>query len=256
MICFKYRKLLLLLLILFFSIEIMAQDNAALQREAQNLEIKFDEAAALEKYKQIAANDPSNIKALIKCTELNCSIGSRQKDEKQSLEYFTTAQNFARQAYMKDSSNADVCYAMALVATKFAFSEDENKKLANYIRQIKIYADKSLAINPNEAKANNIMGKWHFELIHSNWLKKPGIKDFYRGIFDTQVDSAAYYMEKCRSLEPYYALNYLELAKVYAYNHQPAKAIEVLNKLVKLPNRTYDDAAIKEEGKQMLATMQ
>jgi hypothetical protein len=40
------------------------------------------------------------------------------------------------------------------------------------------------------------------------------------------------------------------------YDHQPAKAIDILQKLIKLPNRTFDDAALKEEGKQLLATMQ
>jgi hypothetical protein len=36
-----------------------AQDNNALLKEAKNLELKFDEPGALEKYKQIAAADPS-----------------------------------------------------------------------------------------------------------------------------------------------------------------------------------------------------
>jgi hypothetical protein len=48
----------------------------------------------------------------------------------------------------------------------------------------------------------------------------------------------------------------LILQKCTKYDHQPGKAIDVLNKLVKLPNRVYDDAAIKEEGKQLLQTMQ
>ena len=82
------------------------------------------------------------------------------------------------------------------------------------------------------------------------------MKNFYHGIFDTQLDSAAYYMEKAKTIEPYFAIDYLDLAKVYAYDRQPAKALGVLEKLVKLPNRTYDDPAIKEEGKKMLATMQ
>ena len=225
-------------------------------KEAQNLELKFDDAGALEKYKQVIINDPSNIKALVKCTELNCFIGARQKDDKAKLDYYNTAQNFAQEAYMKDSANADACYAKALVAAKFAMMEDDNKKLIPYIKQVKIYADKALAANPNQAKANYILGKWHFELIKSGWLKKAPVKNFYGGIFDTQIDSAVYYMEKCRSIEPYYAFNYLELAKVYTYDHQPAKAIGVLEKLVKLPNRTVDDPAIKEEGKRLLATMQ
>jgi hypothetical protein len=134
--------------------------------------------------------------------------------------------------------------------------EDDNKKLLEDVKQIKIYADQALAINPNHAKANYILGKWHFELIRLSWLKRAAIKTFYGGIPDTQIDSAAYYMEKSRVADPYFALDYLDLAKVYQYDHQPAKAIDVLNRLVKLPNRTFDDAAIKEEGKRMLAGMQ
>lgn len=251
-----FKKLSLLFFLIFFSAKIFAQDNNLLLKEAQNLELKFDESGALEKYKQVAANNASDIFALIKCAELNSSIGERQKDKKVKANYFQQAQNFAQQAYAKDSANADACYAMALVAIKMTSITDENKKLAIYIKDIKIYSDKALANNPKKAEANYILGKWHFELIHSSWLKKPGIKNFYGGIFDTQVDSAAYYMEKARSIQPYFALDYFELAKVYDYDHQRAKAIDVLEKLIKLPNRIYDDAAIKEEGKQMLATMQ
>ena len=256
MLSLHFKKFSLLFVCLFFAAKIFAQNNALLLKEAQNLELKFDEAGALEKYKQLAANDTSNINAAVKCAELNCSIGERQKDKKVKADYFQQAQNFAQQAYTKDSANADACYAMALVATRIATITNENKKLAEYIKQIKIYSDKALAINPNNAKANYILGKWHFELIRSSWLKKPGIKNFYNEIFDTQVDSAVYYMEKTRSIEPYFVLDYLELAKVYDYDHQRAKAIGVLENLVKLPNRTFDDAALKEEGKQMLATMQ
>ena len=62
--------------------------------------------------------------------------------------------------------------------------------------------------------------------------------------------------EKSRVIDPYFALDYLDLAKVYQYDHQPGKALDILNKLVKLPNRTFDDAAIKEEGRKMLEGMQ
>jgi predicted Zn-dependent protease len=250
------NKLLIFPAILFFSIPVFAQDNASLLHDANNLELKFDEPGALEKYKQVVANDPSNIKAFVRCTELNCSIGKRQADKNAKLTYYQAAQDFAQQAYTKDSTNSDASYAKALVAIRMSEIENDNKKLNDYIRQIKIYSDKALAANANNAKANYILGKWHFELVHSNWIKKPAMKNFYDGIFDTQVDSAAYYMEKARTIEPYFALDYLDLAKVYIYDHQPAKAIGVLEKLVKLPNRTYDDPAIKQEGQQILAPMQ
>lgn len=256
MLSLHFKNLSLLFICIFFSAKIFAQDNALLLKEAQNLELKFDEAGALEKYKQLAANDASNINVLVKCAEFNCSIGERQKDKKVKTGYFQQAQNFAQQAYTKDPVNANACYAMALVAAKMTEVADDNKEIIDYVKQIKTYADKALAIDPNHAKANYVLGKWHFELIRLSWIKKAAIKVFYGGISDTQIDSAAYYMEKARSIEPYFVLDYLELAKVYDYDHQRSKAIAVLEKLVKLPNRTFDDAALKEEGKQMLGSMQ
>ena len=252
----RLRKLFTLFVLVFMSAKIFAQDNAVLLKEAQNLELKFDEAGALEKYKQLAMSDPSNINALVKCATLNCSIGNRQKDKATKLQYFLWAHDFAQQAYTKDSSNADACYSKALVATKMSETDDDNKKLFEDIKEIKIYSDKALTANANHPRASYLLGKWHFELIHSGWLKKSPVKNFYNKIPDTQIDSATYFMEKCRSIEPYYALNYLDLAKVYDYDHQREKAIQVLEKLVKLPTRTFDDAAIKDEGKRMLATMQ
>jgi len=233
-----------------------AQDNNTLLKEAKNLELKFDEPGALEKYKQIGTADLSNIFALVKCVELSCSIGERQKDKKQKAAYFQNANDYANRAYQQNPSNADACYAMALVAGKMTEVEDDNRRTIEQVKNIKIYADKALAIDANHAKANYVLGKWHFELIRLSWLKRAAVKAFYGGIPDTQIDSAAFYMEKSRTTDPYFALAYLDLAKVYQYDHQPGKAIDVLNKLVKLPNRVYDDAAIKEEGKQLLQTMQ
>ena len=63
-------------------------------------------------------------------------------------------------------------------------------------------------------------------------------------------------MEKCKSLEPYFVPNYLDLAKAYKDNRQPAPAIEVLLKLVKLPTRTSEDVLLKAEGAKLLETLQ
>ncbi len=58
--------------------------------------------------------------------------------------------------------------------------------------------------------------------------------------------------EKSKTQDPYFVLTYLTLAKVYKEKSSPIEMIEILNKLVKLPRRTIDDAAYIEEGKKML----
>lgn len=253
---FKLKKYLAVIICVFLFIKGDAQDNSALLRDAKNFELKFDEPSALEKYKLLAEKDSTNIFVLVKCTELNCSIGERQKDKKIKAAYFDSAAAYAAKAYRHSTSSADACYAKALVAAKMTETDEDNKEIVEDVKAIKIYADAALAANTNHAKANYILGKWHFELIRLSWLKRTAIKAFYGGIPDTQIDSAIYFMEKSRIADPYFALDYLDLAKAYQYDHQPGKAIEVLNQLIRLPNRSYEDAAIKEEGKQLLSKLQ
>jgi hypothetical protein len=231
---------------------LFAQDASALLREAISLDKQLKEPEALDKYKQVLAADASNINALLRCTELNAAIGARQKDKNAKLTYYTAAQTYAQQAIAANPDNADANYAMAVAAGKLTEVEEDNKKLVEYVRQSKLYADKALTINAGHAKANYTLGKWHFEMVNLNWVKKAAVKTLYGGLPKSEIDSAIFYMEKCRALDQYFVVNMLDLAKVYQYNHQPTKAIEMLNKLIKLPNRTFDDAARKEEGKKML----
>src|SRR4051794_40680165 len=121
------KKILLLLFVTLLSIHVFAQND--ILKEAQNLELKFDEPVALEKYKLLTEQDPTNITALVKCAELNCSIGERQKDKKIKTTYFETASGFAQKAYETNSQNADACYAVTLAAGRMTEVEDDNKKL-------------------------------------------------------------------------------------------------------------------------------
>src|SRR3954447_16822967 len=249
----RYRILFFFLLLI--GVHAHAQDINLLLKEASNLERQLKEPEALEKYKQIAMVDSTNIAVLVKCAELNCSIGARQTDKNAKANYYKDAESYAIRALTADANNADANYAMAVAAGKMTEIEPEKKKATEYVRDTKLYGDKAIAINPNHAKANYVVGKWHYEMITLSWLKRTAVKTLYGGLQKANIDSAIVYMEKCRSLDQYFVRNYLDLAKAYQYKSQPAKAIEVLNKLVKLPNRTADDAALKEEGNQMLQKM-
>jgi tetratricopeptide (TPR) repeat protein len=248
------RGILIVFLVLI-SFCVYAQDVNLLLKEASNLEKQLKEPEALEKYKQIAAIDTTTIAVLVKCTELDCSIGARQTDKNAKANYYKDAQAYAQKALTIDVNNADANYAMAVVAGKLTETEPEKKQVTEYVRQTKLYGDKALTINPNHAKANYVVGKWHYEMVTLSWLKKAAVKTLYGGLPKGDIDSAILYMEKCRVLDQYFVRNYLDLSKAYQYKSQPSKAIEVLNKLVKLPNRTADDTALKEEGSKMLQQM-
>ncbi len=233
-----------------------AQDIVILAKEADNAERQLKEPEALAKYKQILVLEPNQIKYLVKAAELEVAIGGREKDEKNKRLLFESAMAYAQRALAIDPNNADANYAMATVSGKMTDLDIENKKIVTYVKEVKQYADKALSINPNHARANYTLGKWHYEMVTLSGIKKAAVKLFYGGLPNGDLDKAILYMEKCRTLEPYFVTNQLDLAKAYKESRQPAKAIEVLEKLVKMPNRSFNDIAMKAEGAKILASLQ
>jgi hypothetical protein len=249
-------KRILVLTVLLLSGNLFAQDVAVLLKEASNFERLLKDDQALEKYNSVLAADPSNLQALVRSSEICSALGARQADKNARQVFYDKANDFAVKALGVDSNNADANYVRAVVAGKLTEVETDNKKLVADIKDIKTYADKALAINPNHARANYILGRWHYQMITMPWTKKAAMKVLFGRMPEATIENAFKYMEKCRTLEPYYVLNFLDLAKAYKYDNQPSKAIEVLNQLVKLPTRTADDVALKAEGKKLLSEMQ
>lgn len=249
-------KKLLFVVLMSCSYCLFAQDNSVLFKEAENLERSFKEPEALDKYKQILTNDATNIKALVKATELSCSIGGRADNKNDKRLNYESGLAFAQRALKADSNSAEANYAVAMASGKMTEVETENKKIVAYVKDTKTYVEKALAINANYGKANFVIGRWHYEMVTLSGIKKVAVKLLYGGLPEASLDNAIMYMEKCKTLEPYYMINYFYLNKVYKENDKPAKQIEVLSKMVKLPNRTFDDAAMKEDAQKQLQQLQ
>ena len=243
---------------LFFGLTFsaIAQDITLLAKEAENLERQLKEPEALAKYKQILLQEPSSIKYLVKATELEIAIGSREKDANNKRLFFESALAYAERAIKVDSNSADAHYAMASASGKMTDLDIDNKKIVAYVKEVKEHADKAIQLQPNHARANYTLGKWHYEMVTLSGFKKAAVKLFYGGLPNGDLDKAILYMEKCRTLEPYFVTNQLDLAKAYKENRQPAKAIEILERLVKMPNRSFNDIALKAEGSKLLASLQ
>ena len=249
-------KFICLILFCFIAFFAKSQETGLLFKEADNFERQLKDIEALDKYKQIVAIEPTNIKALVKAAELNAALGGRESNKVNKRLFTESAMVFAKKAYETDSKNADANYVMAMVSGKMTDIETENKKIVQYVKDVKSYSEKALAINPNHARANYSLGKWHYEMVNLMGLKKVAVKLFYGGMPDGDLDSAIVHFEKCKSADPYFVLNYLDLAKAYRDNHRPTQTIEILTKLIKLPIRTADDAALKAGGAKLLDAVQ
>lgn len=248
-------RILLLITLMLFVQRGFAQDIDVLVKQADNFDRQVKENEAIEKYKEILSIDASHFRSLFRLTELNVAIGSRQVKDKDKLPFFQLASEYAQKAHAADTSSADAFYLLALTAWKQSSVEEKNKEAVEYLRKWKENADKAVAINPRHAKATFLLAKWNFDMSKASLLKKAAAKTIYGGMAKWDIETAIRLFEQAKTFDPYFVQNYYELAKAYEYNHQPTQLIETLNRLVKLPVRTGDDAAWKAEGKKMLEQM-
>jgi tetratricopeptide (TPR) repeat protein len=248
------KKRLLLPLLLIFTITAFPQDVSYLLTEGEQLEKAMKGAEALKKYQEAIRISPGNIQALVKCSEMSSIIGNRQKEKKTRVEYFNAARTYAETALKLNPADADANYVMAMCMGRLALINSGKEKVKN-VKDIKSYADAALAANPNHLKALHVLGKWNYEVYSLNFAERAALKVLYGGLPPASITQAIDCYEKVRKADPWFILNYLELAKAYKENHQTDKAIEVLNRMLKLPPKSEDDAGYKAEGKKMLDSL-
>jgi tetratricopeptide (TPR) repeat protein len=143
---------------------------------------------------------------------------------------------------------------MAMAMARMSLVSSGKEKIEN-VRDIKKYADLALAADPKHYKALHLLGKWNMEVTSLNVAEKAALKVLYGGLPSASVGAAIDYYEQSRRSNPNFILNYLELAKAYKANGQSDKAIDILNRMLKLPPKTADDNEYKAEGKKMLESL-
>jgi tetratricopeptide (TPR) repeat protein len=250
-----FRKTFMLFVCLGFIFVSFSQDVNYLIKEGDDLVKAMKDEEAVKKYQEALKLSPNDLNALVRTSEMNSIIGNRQKDKKKKEEYYNAAKTYAESAIKVSATDADANYVMALSMGRMAMIKSGKEKVQN-VRDIKKYADAALAINPNHFKALHVLGKWHLEVTMLNFAEKAALKVVYGGLPPASLPLAVLNFEKAKAIDPWFVLNYLELAKAYKENGQSDKAIEVLTKMLKLPPKTQDDPGYKAEGKKLLESLQ
>ncbi len=245
------RFLLYFLFLIQFSFGVTAQDVHSLIREAERVERLPNEKAAFDQFKIINKKFPGQTYVLSKCSELCSRIGNREKDEKMRDAYYRAAVGYAKQALQINSGSDDAHVAMAIALGRVSLLKGGKEKIAG-AKEIKMHAEKALAINPNNFKAWHIIGKWNFEVSNLSMMERAATKVFYGGLPGATMKNAIAAYEKARLLSYNFLLNHLELAKAYYKNEENKKAIASLKVILNLPSTTEDDARIKAEAMSLI----
>ena len=249
------RCLLFILCIFFLSLHPKAQDLHALLKQADSLEAIPSEKAALDKFKSALKLDPLNLYALVKCSELCSRVGAREADNRSRDSYYQAAIIYAQTALKLHPENDEANVVMGLAVGRTVLIKSGKEKI-RAVKEIKMYADNALKINPNNFKAWHIIGKWNYEVSNLSFVERAATKVFYGGLPNASLKASINAYEKARSLSPAFLLNFLELANAYHRNNEDEKAITILKTLLTLPSKTEDDPRIKVNASDLIKKWQ
>ena len=220
-------------------------------KEGYYFEKQFREKEALAKFREANALNPNDLTALYKCSELCSRIGNREVNNTIRDKYYNSALAFARQAILLHPQSDEANLAMSIAMGRIALTKSGKEKISS-VKDIKIYAEKAIAINNSNYKAWHVIGKWYYEVSNLNFFEKTAVKMFYGGLPDASFAQAIMAFEKARSLSKNFCLNHLELARSYHKNNENSKAKIILQELLKMSNSTEDDIPIKLTAEKLL----
>ncbi len=236
--------------IVFFTTS-FSQDVNSLLKEAERLEFVPNENAAFFGFKEVLKLQPTNLYALCKAAEICSNIGNRETNTKNRDAYFATALVYAKTAYKLYPESDAANVVMAITQGRVILLKSGKEKIIA-VKELKMYAEKAIAINPNNFKAWHILGKWHYEMSNLNTFEKTAAKLFFGALPVSSLSTSIACYEKAKILNTGFSLNYLELAKAYKRNGEKLKAITQINYLLNLKNITEDDVKIKQEARTLL----
>ncbi|MEN9568802.1 MAG: hypothetical protein RL172_33 [Bacteroidota bacterium] len=229
----------------------LAQDAAALLKEAHRLEVLMNEKAAFEKIKEALKLQPGNINALNKSSELCSRIGKREATPEKREAYYTAAKNYAAAALRLSPNNAEAHCVMAIALGRTSLNHSGKEKI-NAAKEIKKHVDQALALDPLNYKAWHVLGRWHYELSNLNMFERAAVRLLFGSLPASSFAESVKAFEKAGGISKNFILNYYEMAKAYKKNSQKQHAIAALRTLQQLPNQTEDDEQIKAEARQLL----
>lgn len=245
------KFLLLSFISLLFLRPLLAQDVAAIIKEADHLEGIPNEKAAFAKFKEVLKVQPINVYALNKCSELCSRIGKRQANAQMSEDYYSAARTYAGIALRVNPNNSESNCVMAIALGRSSLNKGGREKI-NSIKEIKKFVDAAIKNDPKNFKAWHVLGRWHYEISILNGLERTAVKVFYGGLPEASLKESILAFETSQALTDGFILNYFEMAKAYNKNNQRGNAIAILTKMLSVPNQTEDDPIIKEDGRKLL----
>lgn len=111
----------------------------------------------------------------------------------------------------------------------------------------------AVTINPNDASALHLLGRWHYDVATMSWLTRTAAATFFATPPSSTLADAVSHFERAEAISPgFWIANQLWLAKTHYAMGNKAEAVRWAASAVRIAVRTSDDATDHAEAAKLL----
>ena len=212
--------------------EEIADGDAALQ--------DFNLEKAVHAYRAVCAHNPDNFEATWKLCRGLVDQATLTKDRTEQRKLIVEAEQLARKAVSLSPTEAKGHVYLAIAVGKLALYEGGKKKV-ELSREVKVEAEKAMALNREEDLAYHVLGVWHREMVELNWLLRTFAEFLYGKFPEASLDSSISNLQRAVELAPDTIPHRVELGVTLASARKWSEANTALNRALGMPKRWVTD---------------
>ena len=226
-------------------------DDHIVQGDAERAALRIQEA--LEHYEAAVAVDSAAQPALLHAAILAVTLAEYhpQPDERDSL--LARGVRYARRAVALNPQDAHAHFALARALGRHALTLGVRDR-ARQANEIRSEALAALALQPDHAGAQHVMGLWNQNVMKLSSVQRLMARTFLgaKAMNQASWDSAVSYLEGAVRSEPNVIVHHLNLGRLYIERKQWDKAREQLEWVSNAKSVDYNDDNYKREAEKSL----
>lgn len=222
--------------------------------QGDSLDRQFRSSEALVAYQNAALQRPDDAalqrKMAKQYVEMVLDAPSRAEKLRLANLGYETAQK-AKDLAPKDPATR---VTLAIAAGRLAFYSEPRRRL-ELSRVVRSESAESVRLDPRYALGWHVLGRWNYEIANLNALLRVMAEAIYGKLPPASNEEAIRCLQKAVGLEPGNALFHAELGRAYLAAGRKDEARQELEKAVRLPQRSRDDAGAQSRAKESLRQM-
>jgi tetratricopeptide (TPR) repeat protein len=255
-----YKRLTLITVLVFLAavagFSQTAEDQIRMGNEAY---AAFDDAKALEHYKEALKLEPDNFEALWKASRALVDVadvieGKGKAVNAEKMKLYSEATTLARKAVAIYPNDSMANFGLSAAIGKKVLLQGKKEQI-DASKEVREIIDKAIQLDPNNDLAWHALGRWHRRMDEIGGAKRLFGSIIYGSIPKGSFEESEKALEKAIAINPNYGNHYLELGRTLLALKKKDQARAAFEKCLELPVTTSKCEMYKKEAQAELDSL-